>query len=310
MEIILNLLPLTREQQDTFLAVSEGHVQRFAGPGDISTLGRDILEDVTVIIGNPSPAAVQQCPRLKWLQTQSAGTEQYEAPGVLPEGAVLTNASGAYGHAVAEHMFAMLLALMKRLPGYRDAKGSWEDLGVVKTLEGAMVLVLGTGDLGSSFAVMCKAMGARTVGIRRHPEKTAAGIDAMYGMDALDVLLPQADTVCLMLPHSPETAGLLDKTRLQKMKRDAILLNGGRGSAIDLDALTEVLAAGHLWGAGLDVTDPEPLPPEHPLWRQPRALITPHTAGGSHLPEIAPKIRAIALARLQRYLASGGESPV
>lgn len=310
MEIILNLLPLTREQQDIFLNASEGHLQRFAAPRDASLLDRDVLKDVTVIIGNPSVATVQQCPKLKWLQAQSAGTEQYEVSGVLPEGAVLTNASGAYGHAVAEHMFAMLLALMKRLPAYRDAKGSWADLGGVKTLESAMVLALGTGDLGSSFAVMCKAMGARTVGIRRHPEKPAAGIDTMYGMDALDALLPQADTVCLMLPHNEETAGLLDKSRLQKMKQDAILLNGGRGSAINLDALTELMAAGHLWGAGLDVTDPEPLPPEHPLWRQPNVLITPHTAGGSHLPEIAPKIRAIALERLQRYLASGGESPV
>ena len=310
MEIILNLLPLTREQQIAFLDASEGHLQQFITPGDARLLDRDTLEDVTVIIGNPSVATVRQCPRLKWLQTQSAGTEQYEAPGVLPEGAILTNASGAYGHAVAEHMFAMLLALMKRLPAYRDARGSWEDLGAVKTLEGAIVLVLGTGDLGSSFAVMCKAMGARTVGIRRHPERPAAGIDTMYGMDALDQLLPQADTVCLMLPHNEETAGLLGKTRLQKLKQDAILLNGGRGSAINLDALTELMAAGHLWGAGLDVTDPEPLPPEHPLWMQPRALITPHTAGGSHLPEIAPKIRAIALARLRRYLASGGESPV
>ncbi len=310
MEIILNLLPLTRAQQIAFMDASKGHLHRFLDPGYTRLLNKDMLEDVTVIIGNPSPAIIKQCPRLKWLQTQSAGTEQYEVPGVLPEGAILTNASGAYGHAVAEHMFAMLLALMKRLPAYRDAKGAWEDLGPVKTLENAQVLVLGTGDLGSNFAVMCKAMGARTAGIRRHPDQPAPGIDAMYGMDALDDLLPQADVVCLMLPHNKDTAGLLNKERLQKMKSDAILLNGGRGSAIDLDALTELMAAGHLWGAGLDVTDPEPLPPDHPLWKQARVLLTPHTAGGNHLPEIAPKIRAIALERLQRYLASGGESPV
>ena len=85
------------------------------------------------------------------------------------------------------------------------------------------------------------------------------------------------------------------------MKKDAILLNGGRGSVLDCQALTDVLAEGHLWGAGLDVTDPEPLPPEHPLWHQPRALITPHAAGGDHLPDTARAIARIALRALRCY---------
>ena len=89
---------------------------------------------------------------------------------------------------------------------------------------------------------------------------------------------------------------------LLRLKEDAILLNGGRGSVVDCAALAEVLESGRLWGAGLDVTDPEPLPPEHPLWRQPRALITPHAAGGDHLPDTARRIAAIALDNLGRYL--------
>ena len=114
--------------------------------------------------------------------------------------------------------------------------------------------------------------------------------------------LPQADVVALALPQSPKTVGLFGRERLLRLKEDAILLNGGRGSAVDCAALAEVLESGRLWGAGLDVTDPEPLPPEHPLWRQPRALITPHTAGGDHLPDTARRIAAIALDNLRRYL--------
>ena len=101
----------------------------------------------------------------------------------------------------------------------------------------------------------------------------------------------------------PGAAGVdVSAERLLRLKEDAILLNGGRGSAVDCAALAEVLESGRLWGAGLDVTDPEPLPPEHPLWRQPRALITPHTAGGDHLPDTARRIAAIALDNLGRYL--------
>ena len=124
----------------------------------------------------------------------------------------------------------------------------------------------------------------------------------MYGFSELDELLPRADVVALTLPQSPETAGLFGRERLLRLKEDAILLNGGRGSVVDCAALAEVLESGRLWGAGLDVTDPEPLPPEHPLWRQPRALITPHAAGGDHLPDTARRIAAIALDNLGRYL--------
>ena len=164
-------------------------------------------------------------------------------------------------------------------------------------------LVVGTGDLGSSFARLCRTLGARTSGVRRDPAKSAAGIECMYGFEALDTLLPAADVVALTLPQTPGTVRLFDKARLLRMKGDAILLNGGRGSCVDGQALAEVLADGRLWGAGLDVTDPEPLPPEHPLWRQPKALITPHTAGGNHLADTERRIARIALDNLRRYLA-------
>ena len=218
---------------------------------------------------------------------------------------MLTSAVGAYGQAVSEHMFATLLALCKRLHQYRDAqnRNSWTPLGEVKTLAGATVLVAGAGDIGSSFARLVKGMGAHTVGLRRSPERGAEGIDEMHPLSALDEWLPKADVVALVLPHSPETDRLMDGPRIGRMKRDAILLNAGRGSAVDCGALAQALEEGHLWGAGLDVTAPEPLPGDHPLWRAERCLITPHVAGGDHLPAIRERLVDIALDNLRRYLA-------
>ena len=307
MELILNLLTLNETQRESFLRAAEGCEQIFA-PNGVLEDGRPIPPELyrraAVILGNPTVKELAVCENLRLLQTKSAGTEQYQKPGVLPEGAALLSASGAYGHSVSEHMFAMLLALMKRLPAYRDRQrdGIWSDLGPVKTLAGARVLCVGTGDLGSSFARLCKALGANTWGIRRDVGKSAGGIDEMYSMDRLDDLLPQADVAALMLPHAADTVHLMDRRRLLLMKKDAILLNGGRGTAVDCTALAEVLEDGHLWGACLDVTDPEPLPAGHPLWTQERAVLTPHTAGGDHLADTADRIAAIALEHFAAFM--------
>ena len=303
MEQIINLLPMTQARREAFLRAAEGCEQAFAA--DAAALTAEDYARATVILGNPPASALKNARFLRLLQTRSAGVDRYLVPGVLPEGAALCSAVGAYGQSVSEHLFAMLLALMKRLPAYRDRQrsGSWTDLGPVKTLVGATVLCVGTGDIGSAFARLCRAMGARTLGVRRDPAKTAEGIDEMYGMDALDALLERTDVVSLVLPHSAETLHLMDRSRLLRMKPDAILLNGGRGTAVDCAALAEVLEAGHLWGACLDVTDPEPLPADHPLWRQERAVLTPHTAGDDHLSVTADRIAEIALDNLARYLA-------
>lgn len=306
-ELILNLLTLKEQQREDFRRAAEGCEQVFAPNGvleDDGAVPSELYRRAAVILGNPPVEELAACENLRLLQTKTAGTDQYQRPGVLPGGVTLLSASGAYGHSVSEHMFAMLLSLMKRLPGYRDRQknGAWSDLGPVKTLDGALVLCVGTGDLGSSFARLCKALGARTAGVRRDAGKPAGGIDGMYPMDRLDELLARADVVALMLPHAADTVHLMDRRRLLLMKKDAILLNGGRGSAVDCAALAEVLEDGHLWGACLDVTDPEPLPAGHPLWAQERAVLTPHAAGGDHLADTADRIAAIALEHLSSFL--------
>ncbi|MBU5435992.1 D-2-hydroxyacid dehydrogenase [Pseudoflavonifractor sp. MSJ-37] len=309
METILNLFRLTEEEQAAFQAAAAGHeilfrpvarMQQKTSPASAADYAA-----ATVILGCPPVADLAGAPHLKWLQTWSAGVDAYLAPGVLPEGAMLTSAVGGYGPSVSEHLLAMLLALWKKLPQYRDAQNDcrWTDFGEVKSPAGSTVLIAGTGDLGSSFAKLMKALGTHTIGLRRDAARAAEGIDEMYALDQLDGLLPQADVVVLTLPRSPETDGLIDEARLRRMKADAVLLNGGRGTAVDCAALARVLRSGHLWGAGLDVTDPEPLPAYHPLWREERCLITPHVAGGEHLPATRGRLAQIALDQLRRYLA-------
>ena len=309
METILHLLPLTDEQKAAFQAAAPNEEHLFLPTSDrqgASDIPADWRERATVLMGFVPPADLKAFPRLKWVQSWNAGVDPYLVPGVLPDGVILTCAAGAYGPAVSEHLLAMLLAIYKRLPAYRDQQSArtWADLGHVRSLRGETVLVGGTGDIGRHFAHLCRALSAKTVMGLHRTDTPAEGFDQTFPLSEIDALLPQADVVALALPHNPGTAGLMDRRRLLLMKPDAVLLNAGRGSAIDCTALAEVLSLGHLLGTGLDVTDPEPLPPDHPLWDAPRALITPHTAGGyNHMQVTLDQLQALFLDNLGRFLS-------
>ena len=309
METILHLLPLTGAQKAAFQAAAPESEHLFLPTNDrggASSIPQEWQERTTILLGYVPPDQLKTFPNLKWVQSWNAGVDPYLAPGVLPGGVRLTSAVGAYGPAVSEHMLAMLLAIYKRLPAYRDQQRAhiWADLGPVGSLAGKTVLVAGAGDIGRHFARLVRALGAqRVIGLRRSAGCPVEGFDEIYGLGALDGLLPQADVVALALPHTPETAGLMSKARLLAMRPGAVLLNAGRGSAVDCTALAEVLCSGRLLGAGLDVTDPEPLPPGHPLWEAPSLLLTPHTAGGyNHMEATLERIKAIFLDNLRRYV--------
>ena len=256
------------------------------------------------ILGNVQPGLLKGAKNLKWLQTSSAGVEFYTAPGVMPEGAALTNATGAYGLAISEHMLGMLLMIFKKLELYRDAQlnEDWSGRGQVRTLLGATVLVMGMGDIGGSFARLCKAMGAYVIGLRRSDGSKPDYADEVHLTGELDELLPWADVVAVTLPGTQETRGMLGRERIERMKPGAVVLNVGRGYISDTEALCDALESGHLGGAGLDVTEPEPLPKGHRLWGLPTAVITPHVSGGYHLPETHERIIGIFADNLGRFL--------
>ena len=240
------------------------------------------LAECEALVGNFSQEQLQRAEKLVWLQVAPAGVERFVAPGALREDVILTNGSGAYGIAIAEYMLGGLLMLMRRMATYLDNQRlhKWVQFPGIRTLYGSKVTVVGAGNLGQSFAVRCSAMGAKVTGVRRaHPEAIPDGFSAMFSTDQLDEAIADADVVALCLPATAQTVGLFDGARLSKMKRGAMIINVGRGSALDASALIEALASGQLGGALLDVTDPEPLPENHPLWDAPNLILTPHISG-------------------------------
>ncbi|MBT1174940.1 D-2-hydroxyacid dehydrogenase [Bifidobacterium sp. LC6] len=309
-KLIVNCLPLTAMEQQAFIKAAYGVPQEFVGSAAHRTdmvwpvnIPDELSAKATAVIGNFPPSEAARFPRLEWLQTFSAGVDAYLKEGVLPRGTMVTNASGAYGQSVSEHMFAMMWALMKNINQYAAHQSAhrWQDAGPVLSPEGGIALIIGAGDIGSHFAQLAQGVGMRTFGVRRHADVPAKGIEKMYGFERLDALLPLADVVALAVPRSPQTHHLLDAHRLERMKETAIVINAGRGDAIDPDALAEALHEGRIHGAGLDVTEPEPLPQTSPLWDEPRCLITPHVAGGNHLEETSERIIQIAQTNVSRY---------
>lgn len=308
-------IPTGERHRNLLQQAAPGWEFRFRGTDTLVCAPQEALpgqpvtqEDVDwaqVILGNVPAAMLHGSPALEWLQTNSAGVEPYIQPGVLAGDTLLTNATGAYGLAIAEHMLGMLLELFKKLELYRDAQksGAWQSQGAVKAVYGSTVLVLGMGDIGGEFAARCKALGAKVIGVRRSPRPCPEYADEVHLLEDLDSLLPQADVVAVTLPGTDATRGLMSRERLAKMKEGAVLLNVGRGFIVDTEALCDALERGHLSGAGVDVTDPEPLPPTHRLWNIPTAVVTPHISGFYHLRETHERIVGIFLENLRHFQA-------
>ena len=265
---------------------------------------QEMVQEANVIIGNVDPFYLQEAKNLEWLQLNSAGADPYVKKGVLPEDVILTNATGSYGPSVAEHMLAVLFSLQKKLHLYRDNQNQceWQDEGGIMSLYGGTLLIVGLGDIGLYFARLMKNFDYHIIGIKRRPGQVPQDIDELHTMNDLDKLLPEADVVLSVLPDSKATRNIFNKDRFEKMKNTAILLNAGRGSAVNTEDLCEALIQGQIYGAGLDVTDPEPLQTQHKLWNVENVIITPHVAGDFHHPATLYRIVDIVAGNLQRYL--------
>ncbi|MBQ6999699.1 MAG: D-2-hydroxyacid dehydrogenase [Oscillospiraceae bacterium] len=241
------------------------------------------LKNAHIIIGEPRNEDFAHCEQLELMQSPSSGVNYYMDGGKFPKNALLCCMTGGYGEILAEHLLAMVLALCRRLPEYWDQQKQhkWQLRKYDKQLSGSTLLILGAGDIGTTVAKWMRPMVGKIIGVRRVRRDAPDCYDEMVTFEELDRCLAEADIIVCALPHTPETVKLLNEDRLRKTKRDAVLVNGGRGSLIDQEALCRLLDEGHFWGVGLEVTTPEPLPQEHPLWGSPRVLITPHAAGNS-----------------------------
>ena len=300
MKTVLVLLPVEQRHKELLEKAAPGWEFLYTPAKEVAG-GQ--LARANVIIGNLPAYRLPQCQSLEWMQLNSAGAEAYCKPGVLDSRVVLTSSTGAYGLAISEHMIGVTLMMMKNLALYRDHQREclWQDEGKVTSIWGSTFLILGVGDIGGEFARRVRLLGGKAIGVRRTPGACPDWLDGLYTMDWLDSLLPQADVVALCLPSTPQTAGIMDRRRLGLMKPSAYLINVGRGTAVDTEALLQALENGRLAGAALDVVEPEPLPPDHPLWACPRAVITPHAAGKFNLPETFERIVRISAENLAAY---------
>ena len=250
-------------------------------PDEASLLKSDRLGRIDIVFGEPDMKTVAAMPNLRWIQMTWAGANKYTSDPNYPQKIALTSASGAFGGVISEHIMAGILALYKNLRAYEAQleQGGWELLSGDDSLEGKRALILGTGDIGSNTAKKLKVFGATTVGICRTERTNLPYFDELYTISALDAELPKADLVILTLPGTNETRGLMNEARLSKMNPNAILVNVGRGFVVDTAALTQALENKKIRGAALDVTDPEPLPAEHPLRSMKNVILTPHVSG-------------------------------
>lgn len=304
---VLITFPVTDEKRKAIEATApDAEYTYLAGHfvGDEKTkLTEEHLENADVILGCVPPVMLQHCRRLKFLQLDSAGVKPYIG-GALPEGAALACATGAYGLAISECMLAGMLMLQKKMLLYMDnqKKHLWKKEGMVGSVYGANVLCVGMGEIGGEFLKRCKALGAYTIGVKRTAGEKPEWVDELYTIEEVDSLLPRADVLALVLPETPKTYHMFDEKRLGRLKKDAIVLNTGRGNTVDNLALAKMLEEGRLAGACLDVFEPEPLPEDHPLWDAPNTIITPHVTGGFTLQYTLDKIAEISAENFRRFV--------
>lgn len=279
-----------------FLAAAgaRGHRLVFSASSNASVLdaGRSdpALAAADVAFGQP---AVEDClrhERLRWIELSTAGYTRYDTEefkdALRARGAIMTNASGVFADSCAQHVLAMMLAIGRQLPqSLRDqlTDQSWhytERRYDSRLLTGQTVLLLGYGAIGRRLAGLLAPFRVTLLALRRQTRSERAV--RVVPLEAISSALADADHVVNILPENEATRGFVNTRRLACCKRGARFYNVGRGTTVDQNALLEALQSGRLGAAYLDVTDPEPLPPEHPLWTAPGCFITPHTAGGRH----------------------------
>lgn len=277
--------------------------------------------------GKLTPELLHAATKLQWVQSPTASLEHYLFPELVAHPCRLSNMRGLFSDVIADHVLGLVLCFARNLHVYirQQLHGQWAPVGDAAAVTdfvstpgtvtpvdrahqhlGDLTLsVIGVGAIGAEICRRARAFGMTVQGVdpvTRRLDDLMLDIDLM---DRLPELLRTADYVVIAAPHTPQTAGLFDRARLQQMRRSAVLVNIGRGAIVRLDDLTAALLAGEIAGAALDVCEQEPLPAGHPLWRMPNVIITPHVAAAS--PRIAERHFATLVDNVQRFCR--GEPP-
>jgi len=262
------------------------------------------LAEIEIAVGDMPHDLLLRAPNLRWFQTWGAGVDWLmHTPAAAAQDWTLINSSGVHAVPISEHILALLLAFARGLnaAGRLQQRHAWQSAprADIFELEGKTLLLVGVGAIGQRTARLAGALGMRVWGVRRSPEQPADGVEAMFAPGQLLDVLPQADFVVLTVPLTHATHGMIGETELRAMKPGAYLINIGRGATVQTAALVRALREGWIAGAGLDVVDPEPLPPDSPLWEMDHVILTGHYSG--YTPRYFERAAAIFLDNLQRY---------
>jgi phosphoglycerate dehydrogenase-like enzyme len=239
------------------------------------------VADADAFIGGPTADIIRAGKKLKWVQVLSAGVEPYRYPELINSDIVLTNARLIASPGIADHALGMLLALTRKLTYFVSIRPQeiWERKPYdLLELEGKTAVIVGMGGIGSHVARRAKGFGMRVLGVDPKELPPSPVVDQMVYPDRLDEVVPMADVVFLCVPHTPESEGMFGPRQFELMKKGSFFIAVSRGKIYNLDALVKALDSRRLAGAGVDVTDPEPLPKNHPLWKFENVVITPHIA--------------------------------
>lgn len=258
---------------------------------------------------------LREMPQLRWCHSISAGVGHFLKSGVFDRGDVLlSNSSGAYGLAISEHIIMVTLLLMRRMPEYFkvvEERGWTRDLKI-RSIKGSVIAIAGTGNLGQNAAKRFRALGAKSVIGFSRSGRSRDFFDEVFRIDDFEAVVSsraeedRIDVLVLCVPGTPDTEGLLSAERITALPEKTFVINVGRGTVIDQEALIEALNEGRIAGAALDVMYPEPLPEDHPLWTARNCIITPHISGDMGLPETIDITVDIFCENLKRY-ADGRE---
>jgi phosphoglycerate dehydrogenase-like enzyme len=262
-----------------------------AGPHVLAENTGDVqLASATIVFGQPSAEDILRPKNLRWLHVSSAGYTRYDRKDIfdhfLANQIAFTNSSSVFSEPCAEHALSVLLAQGRQLyPSYLDQlkNRDWqqnERRAASSLLSEQTILIVGFGSIGQRLAEFLKPFGSTVFAFRRRPQPSP-GVTVL-GLDELETTLPVADHVMNFLPENSETTRFFDKEKFSCFKAGACYYSLGRGTTTDQTALIDALKSGQIQAAYLDVTDPEPLPPDHPLWFAPKCYVTPHTSGGHH----------------------------
>ncbi len=301
MKNILVLLPVEARHKEKLEAAGGDCRFIYRSQEEVSA---EEIRSANAILGQPKAEMIHASENLDWLQLESAGADAYIVPGILNPKTVLTNATGAYSKAVAEHAFALTLMLQKKLYLYRDEqkRAFWSDHGTVSSLSDSTVAVVGLGDIGQHYALLVKAMGAKVIGVKRRASGCPECVDELVMTQDLDTVLPRADVILSILPNTAATRYIYTLESFDRMKDSALFINCGRGNAVSSEVLYQALSQRKIAAAAMDVAEVEPLPSDSPLWGLENLVITPHISGGFHLPETFERIIDIAAANLSAYM--------